>query len=123
MGPVWLFDAPVTSSPQLTPQVQSLSLIQNLGHCRISCEDSYHPMSAAPPKSQRDKALALPHRSGLTRLSKLRRAGITVVRLTGTAPYVAQRITRIQAAVVNDPSLAIGTAKGLCRSVLQDDLD
>jgi hypothetical protein len=45
--------------------------------------------------------------------------------LTGTDPsYVAQQITRIEAAVVNDPSLAIGTAKELvetcCKTILTD---
>jgi AbiJ N-terminal domain 3/Abortive infection C-terminus len=43
--------------------------------------------------------------------------------LAGTDPsYVAQQITRIEAAVVNDPSLAIGTAKELvetcCKTIL-----
>jgi len=59
------------------PQLYSRSLIQNLGHCRIASEDMYHAMSAARPKSQPDKALALLRRSGLTRLSEFRRAGIT----------------------------------------------
>jgi hypothetical protein len=45
--------------------------------------------------------------------------------LTGTDPsYVAQQITRIEAAVVNDPSLAIGTAKELvetcCKTILAE---
>ncbi len=43
--------------------------------------------------------------------------------LAGTDPsYVAQQITRIEAAIVNDPSLAIGTAKELvetcCKTIL-----
>lgn len=45
--------------------------------------------------------------------------------LAGTDPtYVAQQITRIEAAIVNDPSLAIGTAKELvetcCKTILAD---
>ena len=45
--------------------------------------------------------------------------------LAGTDPgYVAQQITRMDAAVVNDPSLAIGTAKELvetcCKTILTD---
>lgn len=45
--------------------------------------------------------------------------------LAGTDPsYVAQQVTRIEAAVVNDPSLAIGTAKELvetcCKTILTD---
>lgn len=45
--------------------------------------------------------------------------------LIGTDPsYVAQQITRIEAAVVNDPSLAIGTAKELvetcCKTILTE---
>jgi hypothetical protein len=45
--------------------------------------------------------------------------------LTGTDPsYVAQQITRIEAAVINDPSLAIGTAKELvetcCKTILTE---
>src|SRR5260221_3779429 len=44
--------------------------------------------------------------------------------LGGTDPgYVAQQITRMEAAVVNDPTLAIGTAKELvetcCKTILQ----
>ncbi len=45
--------------------------------------------------------------------------------LAGTDPgYVAQQITRMDAAVINDPSLAIGTAKELvetcCKTILTD---
>lgn len=45
--------------------------------------------------------------------------------LGGTDPgYVAQQITRMDAAVINDPSLAIGTAKELvetcCKTILMD---
>ena len=45
--------------------------------------------------------------------------------LAGTDPtYVSQQITRIEAAIVNDPSLAIGTAKELvetcCKTILTD---
>lgn len=45
--------------------------------------------------------------------------------LAGTDPsYVAQQITRIEAAVINDPSLAIGTAKELvetcCKTILTE---
>jgi len=45
--------------------------------------------------------------------------------LGGTDPgYVAQQITRMEAAVANDPALAIGTAKELvetcCKTILQD---
>ncbi len=45
--------------------------------------------------------------------------------LAGTDPgYVAQQITRIEAAVINDPGLAIGTAKELvetcCKTILTD---
>lgn len=45
--------------------------------------------------------------------------------LAGTDPgYVAQQITRMEAAVINDPSLAIGTAKELvetcCKTILTD---
>lgn len=45
--------------------------------------------------------------------------------LAGTEPgYVAQQITRMEAAVVNDPSLAIGTAKELvetcCKTILTE---
>ena len=45
--------------------------------------------------------------------------------LAGTDPgYVAQQITRMEAAVVNDPGLAIGTAKELvetcCKTILTD---
>jgi hypothetical protein len=45
--------------------------------------------------------------------------------LAGTDPgYVAQQITRMDAAVVNDPTLAIGTAKELvetcCKTILTD---
>jgi hypothetical protein len=35
--------------------------------------------------------------------------------------YVAQQITRMESSVVNDPGLAIGTAKELRRNLLQDD--
>ena len=41
--------------------------------------------------------------------------------LSGTdATYVAQQITRMETAVVNDPDLAIGTSKGTYRNLLQD---
>jgi hypothetical protein len=45
--------------------------------------------------------------------------------LAGTDPgYVAQQITRMEASVVNDPALAIGTAKELvetcCKTILQE---
>lgn len=45
--------------------------------------------------------------------------------LAGTDPsYVSQQITRIEAAIVNDPSLAIGTAKELvetcCKTILSE---
>jgi len=45
--------------------------------------------------------------------------------LAGTDPtYVSQQITRIEAAIVNDPSLAIGTAKELvetcCKTILTE---
>ena len=45
--------------------------------------------------------------------------------LAGTAlSYVFQQITRIEAAIVNDPSLAIGTAKELvetcCKTILSE---
>lgn len=52
--------------------------------------------------------------------------GVTAIRATfvGTDPsYVAQQITRMEAAVVNDPALAIGTAKELvetvCKTILE----
>jgi hypothetical protein len=52
--------------------------------------------------------------------------GVAAVRsiLAGTDPsYVAQQITRMEAAVVNDPALAIGTAKELietvCKTILE----
>lgn len=52
--------------------------------------------------------------------------GVAAARATlaGTDPgYVAQQITRMEAAVVNDPALAIGTAKELvetvCRTILE----
>jgi predicted transcriptional regulator of viral defense system len=64
------------------PQLQSRSLIRNLGRCTIPSEDLYHAMSAARPKSQPDKALALLRRSGLTRLSEFRRAGITAATIS-----------------------------------------
>lgn len=45
--------------------------------------------------------------------------------MVGTDPsHVAQQITRIEAAVINDPSLAIGTAKELvetcCKTILNE---
>jgi hypothetical protein len=46
--------------------------------------------------------------------------GVAAVRaiLAGTDPsYIAQQITRMEAAVVNDPALAIGTAKELIETV------
>ncbi|QWP78320.1 abortive infection family protein [Lysobacter sp. K5869] len=53
--------------------------------------------------------------------------GINAAResLAGTDPsYVSQQITRIEAAIINDPSLAIGTAKELvetcCKTILSD---
>lgn len=53
--------------------------------------------------------------------------GITAARetLAGTDPgYIAQQITRMEAAVINDPSLAIGTAKELvetcCKTILRE---
>lgn len=53
--------------------------------------------------------------------------GVTVVKetLSGTdLVYVAQQITRMEAAVLNDPSLAIGTAKELietcCKTILAE---
>ena len=52
--------------------------------------------------------------------------GVASVRaiLAGTDPsYIAQQITRMEAAVVNDPALAIGTAKELietvCKTILE----
>ncbi len=52
--------------------------------------------------------------------------GLSAVRTTlgGTDPgYVAQQITRMEAAVLNDPALAIGTAKELvetcCKTILE----
>ena len=52
--------------------------------------------------------------------------GVAAVRaiLAGTDPsYIAQQITRMEAAVVNDPALAIGTAKELietvCKTILE----
>ena len=57
-------------------------LIQNLGHCRLFSEDLYHPMRSTRPPSQPDKALALLRRSGLTRLSEFRRAGITAATIS-----------------------------------------
>ena len=52
--------------------------------------------------------------------------GVAAVRaiLAGTDPgYVAQQITRMEAAVVNDPALAIGTAKELIETVCKTILD
>lgn len=53
--------------------------------------------------------------------------GVTTARqtLAGTDPgYVAQQITRMEAAVINDPDLAIGTAKELvetcCKTILTE---
>jgi len=53
--------------------------------------------------------------------------GVSAVRetLAGTDPgYIAQQITRMEAAVTNDPSLAIGTAKELvetcCKTILRE---
>ena len=53
--------------------------------------------------------------------------GISAARetLAGTDPgYIAQQITRMEAAVMNDPSLAIGTAKELvetcCKTILRE---
>lgn len=56
--------------------------MQILGRCRIPSEDLYLPMSALRPKSQPAKALALLKRSGLTRLSEFRRAGITAATIS-----------------------------------------
>lgn len=58
------------------------TLIQNLGPCRLITEDLYHLMPSRQPKSQPDKALALLRRSGLTRLSEFRRAGITAATIS-----------------------------------------
>lgn len=53
--------------------------------------------------------------------------GVSAARevLAGTDPgYIAQQITRMEAAVINDPSLAIGTAKELvetcCKTILRE---
>lgn len=73
---------PRNAMRRLMPQIQSRSLIQNLGHCRILSEDLYHAMSVSRPKSQPDKALALLQRNGLTRLSEFRRAGITAATIS-----------------------------------------
>jgi predicted transcriptional regulator of viral defense system len=57
-------------------------LIQNLGDCRLPSEDLYHHMRSTRPKSQPEKALALLRRSGLTRLSEFRQAGITAATIS-----------------------------------------
>src|SRR5688500_2692311 len=76
MGPI-----PRRSQLLLMSQLQNHLLIRNLGRCRMPSEVLYHAMSARP-KSQPDKALAMLRRSGLTRLSEFRRAGITAATIS-----------------------------------------
>lgn len=104
-------------------EIRRRLLIQNLGDCRLTSEDLYHPMRSARPKSQPEKALALLRRSGLTRLSEFRQAGITAATISrleaaGTITRLARGLYQLPDADVDANHTLAEAAKLVPKGVI-----